>query len=98
MESAPGYHSTGRSAALFSEYFGNRTVRALTAASRPFFMTPPPGFAEVPLLTPRGVLALCPSGAEERFAAVLADGLSAPTPAREIDADEVPRHCPIVRP
>jgi D-arginine dehydrogenase len=96
MESAPGYHSTGRSAALFSEYYGNRVVRALTAASRPFYAAPPPGFTQ-PLLRPRGVLALCPHGAEERFAAVLADGLTAPTPAREISPGEVPRYCPVVR-
>jgi D-arginine dehydrogenase len=97
MESAPGHHSTGRSAALFSEYYGNQTVRALTAASRPFLTAPPPGFAEAPLLSPRGVLALGPPGAEERFASVLADGLSAPTPVRELDPAEVRRHCPVVR-
>jgi D-arginine dehydrogenase len=97
MESAPGYHSTGRSAALFTEYYGNRAVRALTAASRSFFTTPPPGFADGPLVTPRGVVALCPVGAEEKFAQVLADGLTAPTPIREIDPAEVRRHCPVVR-
>jgi D-arginine dehydrogenase len=97
MESAPGYHSTGRSAALFSEYYGNPTVRALTAASRAFLITPPPGFADGPLLSPRGVLTLCPSGSEDDFAAMLADGLSAPVPVREIDVGEVRRYCPIVR-
>jgi D-arginine dehydrogenase len=97
MEAAPGYHSTGRSAALFSEYYGNRVVRALTAASRQFYTSPPPGFTR-PLLAPRGVLALCPHGAEDRFAAVLADGLTAPTPVREIGPGEVRRHCPVVRP
>lgn len=97
-ESVPGYHSTGRSAALFSEYYGGPAVRALTAASRPFFAAPPPGFAEVPLLLPRGVLALCPVGAEDRFQAALGEGLSAPTPVREIDAEEVSRLCPAVRP
>jgi D-arginine dehydrogenase len=97
MESAPGYHSTGRSAALFSEYYGNRTVRALTAASRSFLTAPPDGFADGPLLTPRGVVALGPAGAEERFAAALADGLAAPTPVRELGPDEVREHCPIIR-
>src|SRR5882724_5645165 len=66
MESVPGYHSTGRSAALFSEYYGGPVVRALTAASRPFFTGPPPGFA-APLVSPRGVLALAPAGAGPRF-------------------------------
>jgi glycine/D-amino acid oxidase-like deaminating enzyme len=98
MEAAPGYHSTGRSAALFSEYYGNRVVRALTAASRPFFTTPPPGFADGPLLTDRGVVALCPPGAEGLFDTMLADGLAAPTPVREIGRDEVRRYCPAVRP
>jgi D-arginine dehydrogenase len=97
MESALGYHSTGRSAALFSEYFGGRVVRALTAASRTFFTSPPPGFA-APLLSPRAVVALGPVGFEERFAAVLADGLTAPTPVREIGPAEVQRYCPVVRP
>ena len=36
-EAVPGYHSTSRSAALFSEYYGNEAVRALTVASRPFY-------------------------------------------------------------
>ena len=33
-ESQPGYHSTCRSAALFSEIYGNAPVRALSRASR----------------------------------------------------------------
>lgn len=97
MEAVPGYHSTGRSAALFSEYYGNSVVRALTAASKGFYRTPPAGFTQ-PLLTPRGVLALCPHGAEEHFAEVLATGLTAPTPVREVSAGEARGYCPAVRP
>ncbi|MGH6912134.1 MAG: FAD-dependent oxidoreductase, partial [Geminicoccales bacterium] len=44
-ESQPGYHSTGRSAAMLTETYGTPTVRALAIASRPFFAHPPPGFA-----------------------------------------------------
>ncbi len=100
MERAAGYHSTGRSAALFSEYYGNGVVRALTAASRAFYAAPPAGFlaADAPLLTPRGVLALCPHGAEQRFGEVLAAGLTAPVPVRELAPGEAERHCPAVRP
>jgi D-arginine dehydrogenase len=97
MEAVPGYHSTGRSAALFTEYYGNSVVRALTRASREFYLAPPPGFAG-PLLTPRGVLALCPHGAGERFAEVLATGLTAPVPVRELGPDEALRYCPVLRP
>ena len=55
-EDQPGYHTTGRSAALFTETYGNASVRALTRASRAFFESPPAGFAGSPLLSPRGHL------------------------------------------
>ena len=55
-ESQPGYHTTGRSAALFMETYGTPQIRALTRASRAFLDQPPPGFADSPLLSPRGVL------------------------------------------
>ena len=53
-EAYAGMHSTGRSAALFSETYGSAQVRALTRATRPFLAQPPAGFAEHPILTPRG--------------------------------------------
>ena len=78
-EDVPGYHSTGRSAALFTENYGSRPIRALTRASRRFFEAPPASFGEHPLLAPRGVLMISPRGERERFAAALAEGmLSAP--------------------
>ncbi len=55
-EDVPGYHTTGRSAAVFTEAYGNRTTRGITSASRAFFDAPPEGFGEDPLLTPRGAL------------------------------------------
>ena len=55
-ESQPAYHSTGRSAALYTAAYGTAQVRALTLASRAFFDNPPPGFCEHPLLMPRGEL------------------------------------------
>ena len=55
-EAQPGYHTTGRSAAMYVESYGNATIRALTTASKDFFYHPPAGFAEHPLLTPRGAL------------------------------------------
>jgi D-arginine dehydrogenase len=55
-ESQPGYHATGRSAALFSEIYGNGPVRALSRASRAFLQSPPVDFAAAPILTPRGAL------------------------------------------
>lgn len=57
-ESQPGYHTTGRSAALFFENYGNATIRKLNKATRPFLESPPDGFAEAPLMTPRGAVAV----------------------------------------
>jgi D-arginine dehydrogenase len=56
MESRPGYHTTGRSAALFTENYGTATIKALTRASRQFYENPPADFCEFPLLTPRGII------------------------------------------
>jgi D-arginine dehydrogenase len=61
-ESHPAYHSTGRSAALYSAAYGTPQVRALTQASRSFFDAPPAGFCEHPLLTPRGEMTVDFSG------------------------------------
>lgn len=55
-ESQPGYHATGRSAALYSEIYGNETIRALTRASKDFYHHPPAGFAGHPLVSRRGTL------------------------------------------
>ncbi|TXT40035.1 MAG: FAD-dependent oxidoreductase [Comamonadaceae bacterium] len=55
-EAQPGYHATGRSAAMYCETYGNVVVRAITTASKSFYVNPPTGFSDVPLLTPRGAL------------------------------------------
>lgn len=56
QESQPGYHTTGRSAALFEEHYGPPQVQALTRASRQFYEQPPADFAAHALVSPRGVL------------------------------------------
>jgi D-arginine dehydrogenase len=55
-ESQPGYHTTGRSAAVFAPAYGNRVIRALTAASHAFYRERAGGLAERPVLAPRGAL------------------------------------------
>lgn len=55
-ESQPGYHATGRSAAMFMETYGTPMTQALTRASRAFLEHPPQGFTDQALLHPRGVL------------------------------------------
>jgi len=95
-EERPGYHSTGRSAALFTEIYGNALIRGLTRASRGFLFGPPPGFAEGPLTRPRGCLFIATAdqlGALENFAA-LPDIKPA---TRPMSAAEALRLCPILR-
>jgi len=55
-ESQFGFHSTGRSAAVFLQTHGPDVIRALAIASKPFFLHPPDGFTEFPMLKPRGML------------------------------------------
>ncbi len=64
-EPQPGYHSTGRSAAMFMESYGPPAVRALTRASRQFYLHPPAGFTDVALLGPRGALFLAQTGQQD---------------------------------
>jgi D-arginine dehydrogenase len=55
-ESQPGYHTTGRSAALFVQTHGPSVIRALSRGAKSFFLDPPAGFTEHPLLAERGML------------------------------------------
>jgi D-arginine dehydrogenase len=97
-EEFPGYHSTGRSAALYTENYGNATIRGLTVASRPFFEKPPACFGEHPLLTPRGVLMV--AGKEDRaaFDQALAEGVRYAPGLREISPAEAIERCPVLAP
>lgn len=52
QEGQPGYHTTGRSAAVYSPIYGPQPIRALTRASLGFFEHPPEGFCDHPLLSP----------------------------------------------
>ena len=82
-ESQPGYHSTGRSAALFFESYGTPQVRALTLASRAFLDAPPAGFADGPILSPRGALLVAAPG-EDAGLAEAWDVLRATSPRGEL--------------
>ncbi|MGK5446621.1 NAD(P)/FAD-dependent oxidoreductase [Streptomyces radiopugnans] len=97
-ERVPGAHSTGRSAAVFSEYYGGLVVRALTSAGRAFYTDPPEGFSAAAPLRPRGVLALETPGREGLFEQALAAGADAPEPAVEIDRSRALELCPVLRP
>ncbi|MGH7125635.1 MAG: NAD(P)/FAD-dependent oxidoreductase, partial [Stellaceae bacterium] len=96
-EDTLGYHSTGRSAALYTETYGNAAIRALTVCSGPFFRNPPPGFTEHPLLTPRGVLIAAPAEGEAKFQTALAEAQRYAPTVRAISPDEALHFCPALR-
>ena len=97
-EAQPGYHSTGRSAALFMESYGTPQVRALTIASRSFFEAPPDGFAEHPLLGPRGAMMVASQGQEPELQAHWAVLQPISPRAALLDADGACALTPVLRP
>lgn len=96
-EEQPGYHTTGRSAALFSEAYGNAVVRALTRASRAFFESPPAGFAAQPLLAPRGHLIFCTPEQSALLEAAAADMAATGTNIEKLSGVEVRARVPALR-
>jgi D-arginine dehydrogenase len=96
MESQPGYHSTGRSAARFSETYGNGTIRALSAASRSFFFAPPTGFCSVPLVKPRAELIFARSGQREALDGFI-ESIGASDCLERLSAERTLELCPILR-
>lgn len=93
-----GYHTTGRSAALFSETYGNATIRSLTRASRGLYEAPPPGFAEHPLLTPRPVLFIARADQEASIADMTEIfARTGGKPSRVLGSDAVCERVPIMR-
>ena len=96
-EAQPGYHATGRSAAMYAESYGNATVRALTSASKAFYHHPPPGFSEYPLLTPRGALTVGGATQHDRLRQTWHD-LRALVPNVEWwTQDQIQRRVPVLR-
>lgn len=57
-EEAPGYHTTGRSAAFWDESYGGPLVQPLTSASGPWLRQPPANFGGQSFLTERGSLTI----------------------------------------
>jgi D-arginine dehydrogenase len=95
-EEQVGYHSSGRSATMVHYALGDRLVRALTLASRPFFDDPPTGFADVPL--GRKMPLLVHAREEERAALeTLHSEISPFADIEQLDARGVHALCPLLR-
>jgi D-arginine dehydrogenase len=90
-ESQPGYHTTGRSAAVFMESYGPTQVRALTRASRRHFESTP-GW-----LTPRPALFIGRAEQAQAVAALEATLAADGAHARRIDSTAALARVPLLR-
>ena len=97
-ESQPGYHTTGRSAALYIETYGNAVMRALTVAGGPFLKSPPMGFTEHPILTPRGVMFIGRADQAASAEAMYKECAALTPSVRMLASREITALCPVVRP
>jgi D-arginine dehydrogenase len=91
-------HTTGRSAAMLTENYGEGPVRPLTAASLDFLHNPPDALVDNSLLHPRGVMTVATSReGYESLDTMLAEGRAATHPIGEIDVDHAQRLAPHIR-
>lgn len=88
MESTLAYHTTGRSAALFTPHYGPASVRAFAKVAKPF-LDDPPGGADFPILTRQGLL----TAVTEPFA----DKVEVPQDAERLSLDECLEIVPALR-
>ncbi|WP_431858399.1 NAD(P)/FAD-dependent oxidoreductase [Azospirillum sp.] len=96
-EAQPGYHSTGRSAALYTQTYGHAVVRALTVASWDFYSGPPDGFSEHPPLSPRGVLLIGRADQTAALDAAFAEGRRLTPSVERWDAARALARAPLLR-
>ncbi len=93
-EDSAGYHTTGRSAALWVQNYGPHDVRELSRLSRAFFENPPTGFAATPLMRQRPVLMLATAAQLSDLDSALAEGIG----LRRISVADAARLIPALRP
>jgi len=97
-ETTLGFHSTGRSAAVFTECYGEPVVRQLALASRGFLADPPDGFTDVPLLSPRGIAFVATSDQADQLEPSLAEQQQLVPSVRGLSAREAAELCPVLDP
>lgn len=97
-ERLPGYHATGRSAALFAEAYGNPTIRGLTSGGRAFLERPPASFGDTPLLKPRGALYVAGTAMADGLAATMQEAARLVPSLRLLEHEDARRIVPVLRP
>ncbi len=97
-EDQPGYHSTGRSAAHYTDVIGGTVVQALSEETRRFIDAPPERFTEYPLLRERPVLLLVGHDTDDaHFSEESLSNLMGSILFR-LDLDGCLEKCPVLKP
>ena len=96
MESQPGYHTTGRSAAVYAAVYGPSPIRALTRASRAFFASPSTSHFSTALFRPRPIMMIARQ--EQAFALdqTIAE-VGVMTPVERINESAIRKLNPLVK-
>ena len=98
-EAHAGYHSTGRSAAMFIETYGPPQLQALTRACRTFFETAQAsGFSEQPVLHPRGCIYVATHAQKAILDKTYQDLLSRAPNVEWLSAAQVLERAPCMKP
>lgn len=96
MERQPGYHTTGRSAAIFAPVYGPQPIRALTRASEAFFLAPPAGFSDHSLFSPRLIMMVARADQAGKLDAMMAE-IYGEVVAERLDAAQTREVQPLLR-
>ncbi len=96
QESQPGYHTTGRSAAVYSPIYGPQPIRALTRASLDFLSNPGQGFADTPLLSAIDAVFVAREDQRSSLDAMKAELCDAST-VREMNGRQLKQRVPLLR-
>lgn len=95
-EAQLAHHTTGRSAALLTENYGEGPVRPLTTASLDFLHNPPEALVDHPVLNPRGIMTVAQhEGDYAHLDRQLAEGAKVQPPVGELpraDAVKIAPH------
>lgn len=97
-EAQPGYHSTGRSAAFWSESYGGPLVQPLTTASGPFLADPPPHFHDRSFLGERGAIHLADDSSSAAFEALRREFATTGVAMETLGGAELARILPALKP
>ncbi|NIB38047.1 FAD-binding oxidoreductase [Pseudomaricurvus alkylphenolicus] len=96
QEDQPGYHTTGRSVAVWTTAYGPAPMRALCNASIDFIRNPPEGFAEYELYHPTGLMFIATDEQRQDLLDLLAAVRQLAPEIHEISVDEALEKVPVL--